>query len=168
MDINKIKSIQPIATKKKRHRRTKAEMELARQQAQQDNQQQPKKRKNKKDDYWDSYEHTMVTTDEVAEQMIQNAINKHLPEPDFDYRKEYAKGQIIWFLDYNKVCNTVDLLEMKINTVYSRVLIAYVDNGEARCIDYGLRDFIFTTPNEADAMYKQYKHLVARNKSESE
>ena len=66
----------------------------------------------------------MITTDEVAEQMIKNAINKHLPEPDFDYRKEYAKGQIVWFLDYNKVCNTVDLLELKINTVYSRVLIA--------------------------------------------
>lgn len=168
MDINKIKSIQPIATKKKRHRRTKAEMELARQQAQQNNQQQSKKRKNKKDDYWDSYEHTMVTTDEIAEQMIQNAINKHLPESNFDYRKEYAKGQIIWFLDYNKICNTVELLEMKINTVYSRVIIAYVDNGEARCIDYGLRDFIFTTPNEADTMYKQYKHLVSKIKSKSE
>ena len=74
MDIEKIKSIQPIATKKKRHRRIKAEMELARQQQQQG---EPKK-KNKKDDYWDSYEHKMITTDEVAEQMIKNAINKHL------------------------------------------------------------------------------------------
>ena len=165
MDIEKIKSIQPIATKKKRHRRTKAEMELARQQQQQ--QGEPKK-KNKKDDYWDSYEHKMITTDEVAEQMIKNAINKHLPEPDFDYRKEYAKGQIIWFLDYNKVCNTVDLLELKINTVYSRVLIAYIDNGEARCIDYGLRDFIFTTPSEAETTYKQYKHLVNSCKSRGE
>lgn len=162
MDIEKIKSIKPIATKKKRHRRTKAEMELARQQ-----QQGEPKKKNKKSDYWDSYEHKMITTDEVAEQMIKNAINKHLPEPDFDYRKEYAKGQIIWFLDYNKVCNTVDLLELKINTVYSRVLIAYIDNGEARCIDYGLRDFIFTTPSEAETMYKQYKHLVNSRKSKS-
>ena len=164
MDIEKIISIQPKATKKKRHRRTKAEMELARQQQQQ--QGEPKK-KNKKDDYWDSYEHKMITTDEVAEQMIKNAINKHLPEPDFDYRKEYAKGQIIWFLDYNKVCNTVDLLELKINTVYSRVLIAYIDNGEARCIDYGLRDFIFTTPSEAETTYKQYKHLVNSRKNGS-
>lgn len=163
MDIEKIKSIQPIATKKKRHRRTKAEMELARQQ-----QQDKQRKKNKKDDYWDSYEHEMITTDEVAEQMIKNAVNKHLPEPDFDYRKEYAKGQIIWFLDYNKVCNTVDLLELKINTVYSRVLIAYIDNGEARCIDYGLRDFIFTTPSEAETMYKQYKHLVNSHKSRGE
>ena len=149
MDIEKIKSIQPIATKKKRHRRTKAEMELARQQQQQGE----SKKKNKKDDYWDSYEHKMITTDEVAEQMIKNAINKHLPEPDFDYRKEYAKGQIVWFLDYNKVCNTVDLLELKINTVYSRVLIAYIDNGEASCFDYGLSDFIFSTPSEAETMY---------------
>lgn len=164
MDIEKIKSIQPIATKKKRHRRTKAEMELAKQQQQQGE----SKKKNKKDDYWDSYEHKMITTDEVAEQMIKNAINKHLPEPDFDYRKEYAKGQIVWFLDYNKVCNTVDLLELKINTVYSRVLIAYIDNGEARCIDYGLRDFIFTTPSEAETMYKQYKHLVNSRKSKNE
>ena len=165
MNIEKIKSIQPIATKKKRHRRTKAEMELARQQQQQ--QDEPKK-KNKKDDYWDSYEHEMITTDEVAEQMIKNAVNRHFPEPDFDYRKEYAKGQIIWFLDYNKVCNTVDLLELKINTVYSRVLIAYIDNGEARCIDYGLRDFIFTTPSEAETTYKQYKHLVSSRKSRGE
>ena len=165
MDIEKIKSIQPIATKKKRHRRTKAEMELARQQQQQKGE---SKKKNKKDDYWDSYEHKMITTDEVAEQMIKNAINKHFPEPDFDYRKEYAKGQIIWFLDYNKVCNTVNLLELKINTVYSRVLIAYIDNGEARCIDYGLRDFIFTIPSEAETTYKQYKHLVNSRKSGSE
>ena len=165
MDIEKIKSIQPIATKKKRHRRTKAEMELARQQQQQN---EPRKRKKKKDDYWESYEHKMITTDEDAEQMIKNAINKHFPEPDFDYRKEYAKGQIIWFLDYNKVCNTVDLLDLKINTVYSRVLIAYIDNGEARCIDYGLRDFIFTTPSEAETTYKQYKHLVNSRKSKGE
>lgn len=156
MDLEKLKSLSPT-TKPKRKRRTKAEMEEARRLEAENTS--TKKRKKKKDDYWDNLPE-MITAEQVADAMIQKAIDNNYEEPHFDFRIDYEKGQKIWYIDYNKFCNTVQLMELTLNTVYSRVMIGYVDNGEARDISYTQRDLVFLTPRDAESKLKEYKKKV--------
>jgi hypothetical protein len=99
----------------------------------------------------------MKTSEQVSDEMIQKAIDNNYDDPYFDFRIDYEKGQKIWYVDYNKICNTVELRELVLNTVYSRVMIGYVDNGEARDIPYAQRDLVFLTPRDAEATLKEYK-----------
>ena len=156
MDLEKLKSLSPT-TKPKRKRRTKAEMEEARRLEAENTS--TKKRKKKKDDYWDNLPE-MITAEQVADAMIQKAIDNNYEEPHFDFRIDYEKGQKIWYIDYNKLCNTVQLMELTLSTVYSRVMIGYVDNGEARDIPYKFRDLVFLTPKDAEKKLKEYKKKV--------
>lgn len=41
----------------------------------------------------------MVTTDEVCEQMLQQAYKDNLENPSFDFRLDYEKGQILYYID---------------------------------------------------------------------
>lgn len=167
MNLDKLKSLKPTTdvepVKKKRKRRTKAEMAEARKLEEAKKLEtetepfEPKKKKRKKESaYWDSLP-PMKTSDQVSDEMIQKAIDNNYDDPYFDFRIDYEKGQKIWYVDYNKICNTVELMELVLNTVYSRVMIGYVDNGEARDIPYAQRDLVFLTPRDAEATLKEYK-----------
>jgi hypothetical protein len=158
--------VEPV--KKKRKRRTKAEMAEARKLEEakkleaeieplDEPEPEPKRKKKKKESaYWDNLP-PMKTSEQVSDEMIQKAIDNNYDDPYFDFRIDYEKGQKIWYVDYNKICNTVELRELVLNTVYSRVMIGYVDNGEARDIPYAQRDLVFLTPRDAEATLKEYK-----------
>jgi hypothetical protein len=172
MNLDKLKSLKPTTdvepVKKKRKRRTKAEMAEARRLEEakkleieteplNEPEPEPKKKKKKKESaYWDNLP-PMKTSEQVSDEMIQKAIDNNYDDPYFDFRIDYEKGQKIWYVDYNKICNTVELRELVLNTVYSRVMIGYVDNGEARDIPYAQRDLVFLTPRDAEDTLKEYK-----------
>lgn len=168
LSISRLGVIQPIQgvskaqTKKYRHRRTKAEIEASRRAESQNNeaesqQQDLPKQKKHISSYWDRAPSHMVTTDEVCEQMLQQAYKDNLENPSFDFRLDYEKGQILYYVDYNKICGTIEVVQVKINSIYPRVLVAYVDGGEAYCIDYEQRDLIFEFPKDAEKKMKQMK-----------
>lgn len=170
MNLDKLKSLKPTTdvepVKKKRKRRTKAEMAEARRleeakkletKTEPLDELEPKRKKKKKESaYWDNLP-PMKTSEQVSDEMIQKAIDNNYDDPYFDFRIDYEKGQKIWYVDYNKICNTVELMELVLNTVYSRVMIGYVDNGEARDIPYAQRDLVFLTPRDAETTLKEYK-----------
>lgn len=173
MNLDKLKSLKPTTdvepVKKKRKRRTKAEMAEARKleeakkleaETKPLDSEEPKRKKKKKESaYWDNLP-PMKTSEQVADEMIQKAIDNNYDDPYFDFRIDYEKGQKIWYVDYNKICNTVELMELVLNTVYSRVMIGYVDNGEARDIPYAQRDLVFLTPRDAEKKLKEYRKKV--------
>lgn len=173
MNLDKLKSLKPTTdvepVKKKRKRRTKAEMAEARRleeakkletETEPLDEPEPKRKKKKKESaYWDNLP-PMKTSEQVSDEMIQKAIDNNYDDPYFDFRIDYEKGQKIWYVDYNKICNTVELMELVLNTVYSRVMIGYVDNGEARDIPYAQRDLVFLTPRDAETTLKEYKKKI--------
>jgi len=114
------------------------------------------------DELWGS---KILTTDEVCQNMLLKAQADKKEEPDFDYRLQYAKGERIWYVNVSEMCGTVDLEELIISKVYPRVIIAYIDQGMSRSIDYKDRDMIFNTPKEAENTYKEQKKLIENRNS---
>ena len=137
--------------KPKRHRRTKAEMELARQQ-EQENQ---KKTKHKSDE--ELFISHSQTADEFSESLIQKAKERGDRDWEFDFRNEYISGQRIYFVEVNRLSKSKELLELQLTTIYSKFMIAYVEQGEAHHISVDDADRIFFHEQDAKECYKGVK-----------
>lgn len=149
VDNNKPKTEQ-TEEKHKRHRRTKAEMELARQQ-QEVVKEKPKKSKEFK---CKSYSET---ADEFSERLIRQAKEKGDKNWEFDFRKEYMSGQRIYYVEINNLMKSKELLEVQLTTIYSKFMIAYVEQGEAHHISVDDADRIFFHEQDAKECYKEIK-----------
>lgn len=101
--------------------------------------------------------------DEICEEQIQRAKDKNLPNPDFDFRNSYSKGQIIYYVETNELVGSKKMLELKISSVYPRAIIAYEDMGMAHTIGIESEDYIFLDPREANTVYES---TVVENKLE--
>ena len=138
-------NIEPKEEPKKRHRRTKEELiKAGYYQQKEEPKQLPKPKK----------EHTHVqlvksyTRDEVSELMMQRAKERGLEDWDYDFRTEYAKGQTIWYVEVSYKCQSKEILELHVGTVYSRFIIGYVERGEAHHIGVEDADKIFLNENK--------------------
>lgn len=134
MKIEKIKPIKPI------NKKTKKTKEKS----------QPKKKKNSNE----SFMGFGLTTEQICDNMLKEAKLYELENPYFDFRNDYERGEIIYYVYRNKITKTVSLKELKVSTVYPRAVIGYQDKGEAICVDYTDRDYVFRTPKEAEKCLK--------------
>lgn len=139
--------------KKKRKRRTKAEMKEARRL---EAEQKEKKRRRRKGSYWDNLP-PMKTKEEVCQEMLNKAKSLNYEEPEFDFRDDFASRDNLYFCEVNKLFKTVKLLEVKVSTVYPRSIITYIDNGEAHIITYSDKDYVFRNRFEADEKIKEIR-----------
>lgn len=96
----------------------------------------------------------MKTMDEICEEQIQRAKDKNLPNPDFDFRNSYSKGQIIYYVETNELVGTKKMLELKISSVYPRAIIAYEDMGMAHTIGFEDDEMIFLDRRDAESVYE--------------
>lgn len=139
MKIEKIKPIKPINNKTKK---TKEKP-------------QPKKKKEKKKKNSDElFVGFGLTTEQICDNMLKEAKLYELENPYFDYRNDYERGEIIYYVYRNRITKTASLKELKVSTVYPRAVVGYQDKGEAICIDYTDKDYIFETPKEAEKCLK--------------
>ena len=152
MGLDKYKVDKPkeqTEEKHKRHRRTKLEMELARQQ-----QEEPQKKSKTKEFNTESYSET---ADEFSERLIRQAKEKGDKNWEFDFRKEYMSGQRIYYVEINNLMRSKELLEVQLTTIYSKFMIAYVEQGEAHHISVDDADRIFFHEQDAKECYKEIK-----------
>lgn len=96
----------------------------------------------------------MKTMDEICEEQIQKAKDRNLPNPDFDFRNSYSKGQIIYYVETNELVGTKKMLELKISSVYPRAIIAYEDMGMAHTIGFEDDEMIFLDRRDAESVYE--------------
>ena len=75
----------------------------------------------------------------------------------FDFRKEYAKGQTIWFVEVSNKCRSKELLELHVGTVYSKFIIGYIDKGEAHHISVDDADRVFFNERDAKLCYSKVR-----------
>lgn len=99
----------------------------------------------------------MITTDKIAEKEKQNAIDKNFPDPYFDFREYYSKGQEIYYAYINDFIGEKENIKLKIRTVYARTLIGYEENACCHMIGYKNKEQIFQTKSEAEAFLKTIK-----------
>lgn len=137
--------------KPKRHRRTKLEMEQARKQAE------ISKPKDKNVDRSHLFNSGSLRADEVSDKMIKQAKEQGKENWEQDFRNDYEKGQRIYYVEINDLCHTKELLELYVGTVYSKVIIAWVDRGESHTIGIDNADKIFRNEQEAKKYYQKVR-----------
>ncbi len=97
------------------------------------------------------------TADEFSERLIRQAKEKGDKNWEFDFRKEYMSGQRVYFVEVNKLMKSKELLEVQLTTIYSKFMIAYVEQGEAHHISVDDADRIFFHEQDAKECYKEIK-----------
>lgn len=97
----------------------------------------------------------MKTYEEVCQEDIQKAHDRGYEDPDFDFRSNYQRGQIIYYVLVGR--NTKELKKLTVRTVYPRMMVCNEEKAACVCIGYKERDYIFGTPYEAKPVYDSIK-----------
>lgn len=116
-----------------------------------------KETKNKDVDRSHLFNKSSLGEDEVSDNMIKRAKERGLENWEQDFRNDYEKGQKIYYVEINDLCHTKELLELYVGTVYSKVMIAWVDRGEAHTIGIDNADKIFRDEKEARKYYTKVR-----------
>lgn len=98
-----------------------------------------------------------LSADKISEKAILKAKEQGKENWEQDFRNDYEKGQKIYYVEINDLCHTKELLELYIGTVYSKVIIAWVDRGESHTIGMDDADKIFRDEKEARKYYQKVR-----------
>lgn len=152
-------------TQKKRHRRTKAEIQAEKEAKAAESQNNSlfetldiheESQKEEIEDNRPEWEkRSAKDNDEFCKWELEKAKLKGLENPEFDFRTLYEKGQTIYFIHILRGgINTKELKKLKIRTIYPRMMVCNEEKACCQCIGYNERDLIFDTPRDADVVYK--------------
>lgn len=149
-----------VEAQKKRKRRSKAEIEAAKQaeaneldiSEEEDNRPEWEKRSAK-------------NLEEFCEWELEKAKLKGLPEPEFDFRDYYEKGQIVFFVRVVEELGEKEIKKLCLRTIYPRMVVGSEEKAACFCIGYNDRDRIFLTPRDAD-VYSESIQLTPKYTSE--
>ena len=92
--------------------------------------------------------------EEFCELEIKKAHEKDLPDPDFDFRNYYEKGQTVWYVRVQERLGEKETIKVFLRTIYPRTLIGSEEKSCCHCIGYQERNQVFETPREAEAYSK--------------
>lgn len=97
------------------------------------------------------------SAEQVSDTYIQKAKEQGKENWEQDFRNDYERGQKIYYIEVNELCHTKNLLELIVGTVYSKVMICWVDRGESHSIGIDDADKIFREEKEARKYYSKIK-----------
>ena len=150
-----------VTAHKKRHRRTKAEIEAAK--AAEVNQTEENNSlfeeiipKEEEEDNRPEWEKRRANNhEEFCEWELEKAKLKGKENPDFDFRTFYENGQVVYYiLILRGGIQTKELKKLKIRTIYPRMMVCNEEKACCQCIGYEDKDLIFDTLQDAEAMFK--------------
>lgn len=95
--------------------------------------------------------------DEFCQWELEKAQLKGLPEPDFDFRNIYEKGDIVFYVRIIELLGEKEVKKVFLRTIYPRMMVGSEEKACCHCIGYNERDRIFRTPKEADDYCKAFK-----------
>lgn len=132
---------------KKRKRRTKAEIEAAKQ-----------AESNDANSLFESFEvpeeeYKPKTHEEFCELDLKRARERGLPEPDFDFRNYYERGEIVYFVRYSEMLGDKEIHKVFLRTIHPRIMIGSQEKSYCHCIGYNQRDQVFRNLRDANIFY---------------
>lgn len=93
--------------------------------------------------------------DHYADKEIELAHIKGYPEPDFDFRNQYKKGDKIYFLRVMPTLGVKEILALTVQSVFARTVTAFETKSACYVIPYKKRNQIFQNRAEALAQYEK-------------
>lgn len=103
------------------------------------------------------FKSTSLTVDQLSEQQIARAKERGDENWESDFRNDYESGQKIYYIEINPLCHTKELLELYVGTVYSKIMVCWVDKGESHSIGIDDADKIFRDEKEAKKYYSKVR-----------
>lgn len=103
------------------------------------------------------FKSTSLTVDQLSEQQITRAKERGDENWESDFRNDYESGQKIYYVEINPLCHTKEILELYIGTVYSKIMVCWVDRGEAHSIGMDDADKIFRDEKSAKKYYSKVR-----------
>lgn len=103
------------------------------------------------------FKSTSLTVDQLSEQQIARAKERGDENWESDFRNDYESGQKIYYVEINPLCHTKEILELYIGTVYSKIMVCWVDRGEAHSIGMDDADKIFRDEKSAKKYYSKVR-----------
>ena len=98
-----------------------------------------------------------LSVDKLSDQQINRAKERGDENWEQDFRNDYESGQKIYYVEINELCHTKEVLELYVGTVYSKVIVAWVDRGESHSIGIEDADKIFRDEKEAKKYYQKVR-----------
>ena len=95
-----------------------------------------------------------VDHEEFCQWELEKAKLKGVPEPDFDFRNYYEKGQTVYFVRVMEALGEKKIKKLYLRTIYPRMMVGSEEKSCCHCIGYNERDRIFLTPRDAEAYFK--------------
>lgn len=95
--------------------------------------------------------------EEFCEWEIQKAHYYNKPEPDFDFRNFYEKGQVVYYVRVFEKLGEKEIQKLTLRTVYPRMLIGCLEKGYCQCVGISSRDMVFETHKDALDCYRNIK-----------
>lgn len=115
------------------------------------------KGKNKDADRSHLFRQGGMSIDQYSTQAIEKAKERGDENWEHDFRNDYEQGQKIYYVEINELCHTKEVLELIVGTVYSKVMICWVDRGESHSIGVEDADKIFREEKEARKYYTKVR-----------
>ena len=115
------------------------------------------KGKNKDADRSHLFRQGGMSIDQYSTQAIEKAKERGDENWEHDFRNDYEQGQKIYYVEINELCHTKEVLELIVGTVYSKIMICWVDRGESHSIGVEDADKIFREEKEARKYYAKVR-----------
>lgn len=134
-------------TQKKRKRRTKAEMEAARQAEVEES-----------NSLFDSFnfkeEPKPKNHEEFCELELKKAAERGVENPDFDFRNFYEQGETVYYVSCSERLGEKEIHKVFLRTIYPRMMVGSEEKAGCHCIGYNDRDNVFRDSKTANDYYK--------------
>lgn len=112
------------------------------------------KDKNIKEDPFVQAEKIVNNSSDTNDNEIEKPKNKKQEKfPGFDFNNYYEKGQKIFYIRVHKKLGIKDFLELKIRTIYPKMMVACEEKRATVCIGPDTKDLIFTDRRSATQAY---------------
>lgn len=91
---------------------------------------------------------------EFCEFELELAAKKGLPDPSFDFRDFYGKGETVYYVNYSEKLGEKEIHKVTLRTIYPRIMIGSEEKSYCHCIDFNQRDCVFRSSKDANDYYK--------------
>ena len=115
------------------------------------------KEKNKDTNRSHLFKSSSMSAMQVSDRAIQRAKERGDENWEQDFRNDYESGQKIYYVEINELCHTKELLELYVGTVYSKIMVCWVDKGESHSIGIEDADKIFREEKDARKYYSKVR-----------
>ena len=91
-----------------------------------------------------------VSSDDSSRKPDEPRVEKY---PGFDFTTMYSKGQVIFYVKVNELIGEKELQELKLRTIYPKMLVGCLEKAYTQCIGPDTADRIFTNRYDAVQCY---------------